>query len=266
MRDIERLCPLKRPLSCAFCLFNSQQLLLSTYKDHVLHKSIKFVQQKQVFYNYQVYQPAQWSVCGNAFFIYLLLLGAFQGTHFTHRVTIHPNREAHPLARTEDFPYDTRISIQHDFEAGGPMLILCCINLQECITPPGSEVFTYGQVFTFFPDSQQETWWECHILRSHFRVVVSRRKGFRVVPYKSMPFFQYKGLTAKIWSNLASLDCLNFDDPLYESAISDCVITSTSLEIKMYPDGAHTNGLTELSCWRTSDLHQFLEYLRRNTF
>ena len=128
------------------------------------------------------------------------------------------------------------------------MLILCCSNLQECITPLGSEVLTYGQVFTFFPDSQQETWWECHILQSHFRVVVSRRKGFKAVSYKSMPFLQYKGLIVKIWSNPSSLDCLNFDDLLYECAISDCVITSTGLKIKVYPDGAPTNGLRELSC------------------
>ena len=145
------------------------------------------------------------------------------------------------------------------------MLILCYNNLQECITPLGSYILTYGQVFTFFPNSQQETWWKCHILQSHFRIVVSRSKSFRSIPYKSIPFLQYKGLIAKIWSNPANLDCLNFDDPLYESAISDCVITSTCLEIKVYPDGAPTNGLTELSCWRTSDLHQFLEYLRRNT-
>ena len=45
LQDIERLCPLKG-------LFNSQQLLVSTYKDHVLHKLIKSVQKKEVFYNH----------------------------------------------------------------------------------------------------------------------------------------------------------------------------------------------------------------------
>ena len=162
--DIERLCPLKRPLLLCLFPFQLPTIACINVQGSCPSQINKICPEKNNSTIMQIYQPAQWSVCGNAFFIYLLLLGAFQGTHCTHQVAIHPIREAHPLARTEDFLYDTKISIQHDFEDGGPILILCCSNLQECITPPGSDVLTYGQVFTFFPGNQQETWWECHIL------------------------------------------------------------------------------------------------------
>lgn len=154
---------------------------------------------------------------------------------------VHQNRFRYPHARSLDSPYNAVVTVEHDYEDVGPVLVQCCSSIQECVVPPGMGALKYGDVFTFFPDYDDDVGWDCHVIQP--RLKLTREKSGK---FPNVPTLEYRGLTTNVWGE--DEDLLDCDRSLQGRTICDYWITSTGLAMSMYHHG-EDSGQSELEYW-----------------